>query len=85
LAGLTKQVADGGVMEFTMSKYASKEDLYEAKANHYESVAESLLDAAYTALPYVEDALLDDGYKYSSVERAVNLIKAAIKKAEATA
>jgi hypothetical protein len=45
---------------------------------------EDLLDALYVALPFVEDAELDDGYKKASVTRALNFIRHTIAKAEAS-
>lgn len=43
---------------------------------------EMLLDALYTALPYMEDALLDKCYKPASVTRDVQKVRTAIQKAE---
>lgn len=45
-------------------------------------VKQDMLQALYTALPYVEDAALDDGYKKHRVELAIKKIKDAIAKAE---
>lgn len=39
-------------------------------------------DALYVALPFVEDAMDDAGYKPGVVQRAVNQIRAAIAAAE---
>jgi hypothetical protein len=43
---------------------------------------EMLLEALYIALPFVEDAELDEGYKKGAVTRSVKFIKEAIKQAE---
>lgn len=45
------------------------------------SAAEDLLDALLIALPYVEDALDNGGYKEALTKRAINKIRAAIHKA----
>jgi hypothetical protein len=47
------------------------------------AVAPDLLEALITALPYVEHAEFDEGYKPGAVKKVVDKIKAAIAKAEA--
>lgn len=49
------------------------------------AASSDLLDALYTALPYVEDAIEDPCYKKASVKDAVKKILAAIQKAEGKA
>jgi hypothetical protein len=44
---------------------------------------DALVDALLTALPFVEDAFDDAGYKLSKVQAAVRKIKAALAKAGA--
>lgn len=46
------------------------------------AAAPDLLEALYTALPFVEDAMFDDCYKRSRVTEAIRVIKAAVAKAE---
>lgn len=41
-----------------------------------------LVDALIVALPYVEDAEVDPGYKRDSVRKALAVVKAAITNAE---
>jgi hypothetical protein len=44
LAGLTKQVADGGVMEFTMSQFISKEEMYEYEIERLHDLNAELIE-----------------------------------------
>jgi len=46
------------------------------------AAASDMYEALYTALPYVEDALLDDGYKPEAVRAAINKVRAALSQGE---
>lgn len=45
---------------------------------------EDILDALYAAIPFLEDALDDDGYKPGAVAKNIRKIKDAIAKLEAS-
>jgi len=60
-------------------------DLYEEEdeAQHEADTRADLLEALYIALPFVEDHEASDIYKTGAVARALRIIRAAIKQAEA--
>jgi hypothetical protein len=57
---------------------------FEAKGETHEADTRAdMLDALYLALPFVEDHAQSDIYKTGAVTKALNVIRAAIKQAEA--
>lgn len=46
------------------------------------AAAPELLEALYVALPYIEDALLDDAFKPGAVNKSIEQVRTAISKAE---
>ena len=58
-----------------VTKLLNARDAVEQQRDH-------LQEALYVALPYVENAELDDGYKKGTVTRSIRFIRDAINKAE---
>jgi hypothetical protein len=58
------------------------DDITEALTQHSDTLAD-LLEALLIALPFVEDHEQSDIYKTGAVSRALRIIRAAIKQAEA--
>lgn len=58
-------------------------DLYEEDDQHEADTRADLLEALYIALPFVEDHEQSDIYKTGAVSKALRIIRAAIKQAEA--
>ena len=54
---------------------------YNSADQHLIAAAPDMLNALITALPYVENAMLDEGYKQGAVEKVVRQMRAAITKA----
>lgn len=57
--------------------------LDDLEQQHAADTVRDILDALYVALPYVEDHEGSDIYKTGAVAKALHIIRAAIKQAEA--
>lgn len=57
--------------------------MQETDTQHEADTRADMLEALYIALPFVEDHEHSDIYKTGAVTKALNIIRAAIKQAEA--